>query len=209
MKNYEHILNLIETEDESLSGCCWERFNYSYHGTPKEIIDDVIETYMNNEIWDMEDVTETDKKLAMAKYLNKLADELTYTSDINYTQIGINTMKDVTHFLPFDIVGEMSRINEGSLEFEFTVSNMFGKDIQSINFSLEFIENLAKKDYGKNLKTRSLYELAKTLCGKYQERINNIDKDQSDRLKLANLLFIKDNLERLIEDIEDEHIKLY
>lgn len=62
--------------DESLSGSCWEELSYSYLDTPKDIIDDVVEIYMNNEIFGMENIAENDKKLALAKYFQYIASEL-------------------------------------------------------------------------------------------------------------------------------------
>lgn len=76
MNNVDKIFKLIIDSDESLSGSCWEELHYSYLDTPKDIVDDVIQTYMNNDIFGIEDVTETDKKLALAKYFQYVADTL-------------------------------------------------------------------------------------------------------------------------------------
>lgn len=76
MNNVNEIFELLVSADESLSGSCWEDLSYSYYATPKDVIDDVIKTYMNNEIFGMDDVSETDKKLALAKYFQYVADTL-------------------------------------------------------------------------------------------------------------------------------------
>lgn len=76
MNNVNEIFELLVSADESLSGSCWEDLSYSYCATPKDVIDDVIKTYMNNEIFGMDDVSETDKKLALAKYFQYVANKL-------------------------------------------------------------------------------------------------------------------------------------
>lgn len=81
MNNIDKIFKLIIDSDESLSGSCWEELHYSYLDTPKDIVDDVIQTYMNNDIFGMEDVTEADKKLALAKYFRYVADTLNEQAD--------------------------------------------------------------------------------------------------------------------------------
>lgn len=90
MNNVDKIFERILNTDESLGGSCWEELHYSYLDTPKDIVDDVIETYMNNEIYDIEDVTETDKKLALAKYFQHMANEL------NKEAMGIQELFDET-----------------------------------------------------------------------------------------------------------------
>lgn len=73
MTNVEKILELLKQGDEALSGSCWEELHYSYLDTPKEIINDVIEAYTNNDIFDLEDITKEEKKLALAEYFEYLA----------------------------------------------------------------------------------------------------------------------------------------
>lgn len=76
MNNIEKILEMLKEGDETLSGSCWEELNYSYLDTPKDIINDVIETYISNEIYSLENVTEEEKRLALAEYFEYLAKEL-------------------------------------------------------------------------------------------------------------------------------------
>lgn len=76
MNNIEKILEMLKDGDESLGGSCWEELSYSYLDTPKEIINDVIKTYISNEIYSLEDITETEKKMALAEYFEYLAKEL-------------------------------------------------------------------------------------------------------------------------------------
>lgn len=90
MNNVDKIFELIMNTDESLGGSCWEELHYSYLDTPKDIVDDVIETYMYNEIYDMKDITETEKKLALAKYFQHVANEL------NKEAMGVQELFDNT-----------------------------------------------------------------------------------------------------------------
>ena len=76
MNNIEKILEMLKDGDESLGGSCWEELHYSYLDTPKEIINDVTETYINNDIFALENVTEEEKRLALAEYFEYLAKEL-------------------------------------------------------------------------------------------------------------------------------------
>lgn len=202
MSNVDKIFELIMNTDESLSGSCWEDLHYSYLDTPKDVIDNVIETYMNNEIFGMEDVTETDKKLALAKYFHYLADDLNAKPDDINMQTENSAIISCLPYLPFDIKTLETNNSDKYLIYTMTISTTYGEDNISIGFSKDTIIEYKQKGHPVDCRYRYLCMIAKAIEETYDKDLENLlEGDDEEAIRTA--IVIHSRISLLIEQLDN------
>lgn len=203
MNNANEIFELLVNADESLSGSYWEELSYSYLDTPKNIVDDVINTYMNNEIFGMEDVTETDKKLALAKYFRYVADTLNVNQDNDILMHAENNMiiaclKD----LPFNITALETNNDDECLRYNMTIATSYGCDVASIEISKNtLIKNKQIKDEPKH---KYLRMVAKAIENEYDKKLETLlNNNKEDEKAIRTAVIIHARISLLVETLDN------
>ena len=156
MEKVNEIYELIKQADESLSGTYWTELNYSYRDTPKDIIDNVVNTYMNNDISGVENITDTDKRLALAKYLEDVTDKLRMKSEYDI-------MLSCFRYLPFKILGYEAGHDDKAIKFKFIFNTPYDKEEMYITINLDYVIEHKKKKSEFDYKYESLRILANAL----------------------------------------------
>lgn len=171
MNNINEIYELIVSGDESLSGSCWEDLNYSYYATPKDVIDDVIKTYMSNEIFGMDDVSITDKKLALAKYFEYVAESL--KPDKNIMSSTNDMIISCLKYLPFDVNELDTTITDEYLRYDMLLVTHYGYNFASIKINKDtIIENTQKESEYKYLRM-----IAQAIEKEYDKKLKTLLSD--------------------------------
>lgn len=202
MNNVDKIFELIMNTDESLSGSCWEELHYSYLDTPKDVIDDVIETYMNNEIFGMEDVTETDKKLALAKYFRHVADTLGIKIEDTLMQTENNIIISCLPYLPFDIKTLETNNGDEYLRYTMTISTSYGENNISVEFSKDTIIENKQKGHPVDCRYRYLRMIAKAIEETYDKDLENLlEGDNEEVIRTAIVIYARISL--LVEQLDN------
>lgn len=202
MNNVDKIFKLIIDSDESLSGSCWEELHYSYLDTPKDIVDDVIQTYMNNDIFGIEDVTETDKKLALAKYFQYVADILNINPDNILMKSENDMIISCLKYLPFNITALETNNDDGFLRYNMTISTTYGYNVIYVEFSKDKIIENKQKENGLNSKSKYLYMVAKAIEKEYDQKLEALlDDDNEENIRTAIIIHARISL--LVDQLDN------
>lgn len=202
MNNVDKIFELIVNADESLSGSCWEDLSYSYLDTPKDIIDDVIETYMNNEIFGIDNVTETDKKLALAKYFQYVANTLNKQPNNIIMETENDVIISCLKYLPFDIIDLETNNDDEYLRYNITIATSYGDNTVSIEFSKNTIMDNKQKEDGLDPEYKYLCMVAKAIKKEYDKKLE-ILLEGDDEEVIRTAIVIHARILLLVEQLDN------
>lgn len=202
MNNVDKIFKLIINSDESLGGSCWEELNYSYLDTPKDVVDDVIQTYMNNEIFGMEDATEADKKLALAKYFQYVADDLSVKQDDINIQTENHAIISCLSYLPFDITALETDNNDERLRYIMTISTPYGENVVSIEFTKETIIENKQKSVLLDRRYVYLRMIAKAIEEIYDKDLETLLEGDNEKI-IRTAIIIHARISLLVEQLDN------